>query len=144
MIDMNTRSCDEQQDLVPITEVQDEVVVANQGVSLNEAFDRISGLTSTICDSITSWKQIDCQMHEMDIQFETFSKQIDASLEIHRQNAPIVSKQLDAISNMMSRILDKVLTMDASSENEINDKMRLMDSVDQYVERITTIMTKLL
>lgn len=142
---MNTNHDDEEQQyLEPIEENQDELVVANQNVPFIDTFEKISGLTSTICDSITTWKQIDCQMHEMDLQFETFSKQIDASLDIHRQNAPIVSRQLDAISNMMSRILDKVLIMEANTENEMNDKMRLMDSVDQYVDKITTIMTKLL
>lgn len=121
-----------------------ELSLQDKALMINDTFNNINGLANSICGAVTTWKQIDCQMHEMDVQFDMFSKQIDASIEIHRQNAPIVSKQLDAISNMMSRILDKVLVMEASTESEINDKMRLMDSVDQYVDKITTIMTKLL
>ena len=84
------------------------------------------------------------QMQSMDLQFKAFSKQMDVNLEMYRQRAPIVGRQLDSLSVMMNKILDKVLMMDAETEVEINNKMRLMDSVDTYVERITTMMTKLL
>lgn len=113
-------------------------------VNVNDCIDKINDLTNNICSAVTTWKEIDMQMHNMDIQFETFSKQMDVNLDMYRQRAPIVSRQLDSLSGMMNKILDKVLTMDAQTESEINDKMRLMDSVDTYVDRITTMMTKLL
>ena len=116
----------------------------SENIPVTEYMDRISEVANTICNAVTNWKEIDMQMQSMDLQFKAFSKQMDVNLEMYRQRAPIVGRQLDSLSVMMNKILDKVLMMDAETEVEINNKMRLMDSVDTYVERITTMMTKLL
>lgn len=116
----------------------------SENIPVTEYMDRICEVANTICNAVTNWKEIDMQMQSMDLQFKAFSKQMDVNLEMYRQRAPIVGRQLDSLSVMMNKILDKVLMMDAETEVEINNKMRLMDSVDTYVERITTMMTKLL
>ena len=116
----------------------------SENIPVTEYMDRISEVANTICNAVTNWKEIDMQMQSMDLQFKAFSKQMDVNLEMYRQRAPIVGRQLDSLSVMMNKILDKILMIDAETEVEINNKMRLMDSVDTYVERITTMMTKLL
>lgn len=116
----------------------------SEGTDYAACFDMLCVTANNICNAVTTWKEIDMQMHSMDVQFDYFSKQMDTNLEMYRQRAPIVGRQLDALSGMMNKILDKVLEMDAETEAEINNKMRLMDSVDAYVDKLTTMMTKLL
>lgn len=140
-IDQN--ECFEGEDLMPYN-TEGLPAEATEVVAITECVDNIYNVANCICNAVTTWKEIDMQMHTMDVQFATFAKQMDVNLEMYKQRAPIVGKQLESISEMMNKILDKVLMMDAETEAEINNKMRLMDSVDTYVDRITTMMTKLL
>lgn len=144
----NNKDCkDAKYETIEDTSIVAQEEVSNavtQEINVSECLCRINDIAGNICSSVTTWKEMDMQMHTMDIQFATFAKQMDVNLEMYKQRIPIVGKQLESINEMMNKILDKVLLMDAETEVEINCKMRLMDSVDTYVDKITTMMTSLL
>ena len=112
--------------------------------SANQCFATIGESIDIICNAFVSWKEIDLQMHQVEVQFDYLSKQLDINLEMYKARAPIVGKQLDNVSRAMEKILDKVLEMDAVSEMEMNMKMKYMEMVDNYMNNLSSMMAKLL
>ena len=55
-----------------------------------------------------------------------------------------MSKQLDRVNDLMSRILDKVVDMDVKTELDMQNKNRMMDSLDSYIDKMAEMMVKLL
>lgn len=45
---------------------------------------------------------------------------------------------------MMDKVLDKVLAMDANTEKEMDMKMKYMESLENFTDKIATMMVKLL
>lgn len=109
-----------------------------------QCFDAICNIANGISDVANTWADLQRDMHQMDLQFAAYMGNLDVNLEKYRISAPVVSKQLDGLQNIMNKILDKVLEMDATNDIQMQDKMRLMDSVDGYVDKLATMMIKLL
>ncbi len=125
-----------------IQEYSGETSLTNNGDG--NPLDAIRDITSSVCNAVTSWKQIDAQMHTMDIQFNAFIAKMDFELDKYKTSIPVVEKQLDFVNQQISKILDHVLTMDAKTESEINMKMRMMESSENYLDKLSTMMMKLI
>ena len=80
----------------------------------------------------------------MDVQFNAYVSSLEANLERHRVNVPVISKQLDMLQDKMSKVLDKVIEKDVKTDMDMQEKSRLMDSLDSFVDKISTLMIKLL
>ncbi len=109
-----------------------------------DPIDTIKDITTHVCNSITTWKQIDAQMHTMDIQFNVFLTRMEHDLEKYKTSIPVVEKQLNFVNEQISKILDHVLTMNAETETEINMKMRMLETSENYLDRLSTMMMKLI
>ena len=48
------------------------------------------------------------------------------------------------MNDLMSRILDKVVDMDVKNELDMQNKNRMMDSLDSYIDKMAEMMVKLL
>lgn len=118
--------------------------VSNTLAHANECFYSINKLGEKITSTANSFVELQRDMHMMDVQFNAYVASLDAELERHKDNLPIVEKQLDKINQMMDKVLDKVLAMDANTENEINMKMKYMESLENFTDKIATMMIKLL
>jgi hypothetical protein len=55
-----------------------------------------------------------------------------------------VEKQLDFVNDQMGKMLDHVLAMDAKTEKEIDLKMRLLETTENYLDKLSGMMLKLL
>lgn len=110
----------------------------------NDCMANITDLTDRITSSVNTWVDLQRDIHLMDVQFNAYVATLDNNLEKYRISAPIVQAQLDNLNKMMDRILDKVLGMDAESEKEMDFKMKLMESLDSYTDKLATMMVKLL
>ena len=83
-------------------------------------------------------------MHKMDVQFNAYVATLDAELERHKGNLPVVERQLNQINQMMDKVLDKVLSMDANTDKEMDMKMKYMETLQTFTDKIATMMIKLL
>ena len=86
-----------------------------------EGLNNINSLADNILNTVSSWKQMERDMHQMDVQFNAYLAKLDADLEQYKISAPIVSKQLDRVNDLMSRILDKVVDMDVKTELDMQN-----------------------
>ncbi len=109
-----------------------------------EGLNNINSLADNILSTVSSWKQMERDMHQMDVQFNAYLAKLDSDLEQYKISAPIVSKQLDRVNDLMSRILDKVVDMDVKTELDMENKNRMMDSLDSYIDKMAEMMVKLL
>ncbi len=112
--------------------------------SATEGLNNISSLADNILTTVSSWKQMERDMHQMDVQFNAYLAKLDADLEQYKISAPIVSKQLDRVNDLMSRILDKVVDMEVKNKLDLENKNRMMDSLDSYIDKMADMMVKLL
>ena len=112
--------------------------------SATEGLNNINSLADNILTTVSSWKQMERDMHRMDVQFNAYLAKLDSDLEQYKISAPIVSKQLDRVNDLMSRILDKVVDMDVKNELDMQNKNRMMDSLDSYIDKMAEMMVKLL
>jgi hypothetical protein len=101
-------------------------------------------LVSTIGDSVAKCKEIDKQMRGMELNFRQLSQEMDNDLEKYKARIPIVEAQMNKITEFLSKILDKVLEMDAKTDSEMNFKLRLMEQIDSFMNTISTTMMRLL
>ena len=121
-----------------LTLVHDNLIEANNCITnINEVCERISNIAH-------SWMDMQREMHIMDLQFNAYMANLDNNLEKYKISAPIVSKQLENLDNIMNRIVDKVIDMNVETELDMTNKMRMMDSLDSYVDKVATMMIKLL
>ena len=120
------------------------VQVPETVANLAQLSSNLSEISGKIMDSVTSWKEMDLQMHQMDIQFGLFLTKVDYELSKYRDRIPVVEKQLDFVNSQMSKMLDHVLVMDAKTEKEIDLKMRLLESTENYLDKLSGMMLKLL
>lgn len=118
--------------------------VNNCLVNATECFNVIQSLSDNITSAVTNMMELQKDMHQMDVQFNAYVASLDAELARHKGNLPIVEKQLDKINQMMDKVLDKVLSMDANTEKEMDMKMKYMESLENFTDKIATMMIKLL
>lgn len=120
------------------------IQASETSANLAQLSSNLSDITGKILDSVTSWKEMDFQMHQMDIQFNLFLTKVDFELLKYKERIPVVEKQLDFVNSQMSKMLDHVLALDAKTEMEVDMKMRLLESTEKYLDKLSGMMLKLL
>lgn len=128
-------------EMSPVPTVDGEITLTPEG--MEKSLSTLKDITESVCTSITSWKQIDLEMHRMDFIFNSMIAKFDYDLDKYRTSLPVVERQLDFVNQQIGRIMDHVLTMDATTESEMNMKMRLLDSAENYLDKLSTMMMKL-
>ena len=127
--------------------ISHEIAEGNNSLSpelVENSIQSIKEIVSTVCSSVTSWKQIDLEMLRLDVMFNSVIAKLDFDLEKYKASIPIVEKQLDYVNVQIGKILDHVLTMEAKTESEICMKMRLLESSEKYLDRLSSMMMKLI
>lgn len=120
------------------------IQISDTSANLAQLGNNLSDITGKIMDSLNSWKEMDFQMHQMDIQFNLFLTKVDFELSKYKERVPVVEKQLDFVNDQMCKMLDHVLAMDAKTEKEIDLKMRLLETTENYLDKLSGMMLKLL
>jgi hypothetical protein len=120
------------------------IQISDTSANLAQLGNNLSDITGKIMDSVNSWKEMDFQMHQMDIQFNLFLTKVDFELSKYKERVPVVEKQLDFVNSQMGKMLDHVLAMDAKTEKEIDLKMRLLETTENYLDKLSGMMLKLL
>ena len=120
------------------------IQISDTSANLAQLGNNLSDITGKIMDSLNSWKELDFQMHQMDIQFNLFLTKVDFELSKYKERVPVVEKQLDFVNDQMGKMLDHVLAMDAKTEKEIDLKMRLLETTENYLDKLSGMMLKLL
>lgn len=120
------------------------IQISDTSVNLAQLGNNLSDITGKIMDSVNSWKEMDFQMHQMDIQFNLFLTKVDFELSKYKERVPVVEKQLDFVNSQMGKMLNHVLAMDAKTEKEIDLKMRLLETTENYLDKLSGMMLKLL
>lgn len=120
------------------------IQISDTSANLAQLGNNLSDITGKIMDSMNSWKEMDFQMHQMDIQFNLFLTKVDFELSKYKERVPVVEKQLDFVNDQMGKMLDHVLAMDAKTEKEIDLKMRLLETTENYLDKLSGMMLKLL
>lgn len=69
--------------------------VNNALMQANECFNSINELSDKITSTVNSFVDLQRDMHMMDVQFNAYVASLDAELERHKGNLPVVEKQLD-------------------------------------------------
>ena len=109
-----------------------------------EIMNSITDITKNVCSAVVSWKEIERDMHLMDVKLESFLAKMDYNLSKYKLSVPVVEKQLNFVNDKISQILDHVLEMKAESEDEINMKMRMLSMAEDYLDKLSAMMIKLL
>lgn len=120
------------------------IQISDTSANLAQLGNNLSDITGKIMDSMNSWKEMDFQMHQMDIQFNLFLTKVDFELSKYKERVPVVEKQLDFVNDQMGKMLNHVLAMDAKTEKEIDLKMRLLETTENYLDKLSGMMLKLL
>lgn len=120
------------------------IQISDTSANLAQLGNNLSDITGKIMDSVNSWKEMDFQMHQMDIQFNLFLTKVDFELSKYKERVPVVEKQLDFVNSQMGKMLDHVLAMDAKTEKEIDLKMRLLETTENYLDKLSGMILKLL
>ena len=105
--------------------------------------EQVKEISTHILNSVTTWKEIDLQMHTMDVQLNAFLAKLDFDLDKYRASIPVVKQNLEFVQSQISKILDKALSMETNTESEINLQCRLMDMSNGFLDRLTDMMIKL-
>lgn len=110
---------------------------------INQTIEQVKDITTHILASVTTWKEIDLQMHTMDVQLTAFLAKLDFDLDKYKESIPVVKQNLEFVQSQISKILDKALSMEANTESEINLQSRLMEMSNSFLDRLTDMMIKL-
>ena len=111
---------------------------------VQDPFGALCDITTHVCDCVTSWKQMDLEMHRMDVELDAFIAKASYDLEKYKESIPVVEHQLNFVNEQISKILDHVLLMDAKTDVELKMKMRMLDSSENYLDKLSSMMMKLL
>ena len=112
--------------------------------SANNCLAQINDIGNKVVAISQSWADMQLDMHKLDLQFDAYIAGLNNNLERYRISAPIVNEQLNNVDRVMNRILDKVLEMDVKTSLDMENKTRMMDSLDSYIDKIATMMINLL
>ena len=113
-------------------------------VQTTECFNSLNELTGNLVSAANNYIDLQRDTHKMDVQFNAYVATLDAELERHKGNLPVVERQLNQINQMMDKVLDKVLSMDANTDKEMDMKMKYMETLQTFTDKIATMMIKLL
>lgn len=114
------------------------------GLTDEQIIQQINEIGNKIVSVANNIATIQKEIHQMNLQFEAYIASLNNDIEKRKLNIPVVSKQLDSLNSMMSRILDKVLDMDVTTPMEMEHKMRMMEIIDKYLNQISNLTMRLL
>ena len=118
--------------------------VSNTMESLESTCNAVCNVADGLANVQKTWADLQRDIHLMDVQFEAYMGSLEANLERHRINVPLISRQLDMLQEKMSKVLDRIIEKDVQTDMDMQEKSRLMDSLDSYVDKLSTLMIKLL
>lgn len=118
--------------------------VSNSLESLENTCNVVCNVVDGLANVQKTWADLQRDIHLMDVQFEAYMGSLEANLERHRINVPLISRQLDMLQEKMSKVLDRIIEKDVQTDMDMQEKSRLMDSLDSYVDKLSTLMIKLL
>ena len=118
--------------------------VSNSLESLENTCNAVCNIVDGLANVQKTWADLQRDIHLMDVQFEAYMGSLEANLERHRINVPLISRQLDLLQEKMSRVLDRIIEKDVQTDMDMQEKSRLRDSLDSYVDKLSTLMIKLL
>lgn len=118
--------------------------VSNNLESLESTCNAVCNVVDGLANVQKTWADLQRDIHLMDVQFEAYMGSLEANLERHRINVPLISRQLDMLQEKMSKVLDRIIEKDVQTDMDMQEKSRLMDSLDSYVDKLSTLMIKLL
>lgn len=118
--------------------------ISNSFESLENTCNAVCNVVDQLANVQNTWADLQRDIHLMDVQFEAYMGSLEANLERHRINVPLISRQLDLLQDKMSRVLDRIIEKDVQTDMDMQEKSRLMDSLDSYVDKLSTLMIKLL
>lgn len=118
--------------------------VSNTLDTLENSCNAVCKVADSLSNIQATWADLQRDIHLMDVQFEAYMGTLEANLERHRINVPLISRQLDMLQDKMSRVLDRIIEKDVQTDMDMQEKSRLMDSLDSYVDKLSTLMIKLL
>ena len=118
--------------------------VSDTLVSLENSCNAVCKVADSLSNIQATWADLQRDIHLMDVRFEAYMGTLEANLERHRINVPLISRQLDMLQDKMSRVLDRIIEKDVQTDMDMQEKSRLMDSLDSYVDKLSTLMIKLL
>ena len=111
---------------------------------LAQTSENLMKITEKLCSSVTTWKEIDMQMRNMDLQFNAYIAGLEAELTRYQMRLPMIEKQLDNLNGQMTKVLDCVIAMGTETDNEIQMKLRLLQTVEKYMDNMSAFAMKLL
>ena len=111
---------------------------------LAQTSENLMKITEKLCSSVTTWKEIDMQMRNMDLQFNAYIAGLEAELTRYQMRLPMIEKQLDNLNGQMTKVLDCVIAMGTETDNEIQMKLRLLQTVENYMDNMSAFAMKLL
>lgn len=106
--------------------------------------EALSNVAKKVCDVGINIAEIYRDVHVLDVQFNTYCANLDFQLDKYKTSAPIVREQLNKINGMMDKILDTVLNLDTDDDQKLDFKLKLLDTLNNYSDKISTLMIKLL
>lgn len=112
--------------------------------AIERSLNAVDNIVNSAGQAMVAWHEIDRSMHEMDIQFSMFEKQIDSDLEKFREVVPRLLTQIDKLTDQLGHISSTVFNMPAGTEQEYELKVKTMDKMDKFLEAITMISMKML
>ena len=116
--------------------------VSNTLESLESTCNAVCNVADGLANVQKTWADLQRDIHLMDVQFEAYMGSLEANLERHRINVPLISRQLDMLQEKMSKVLDRIIEKDVQTDMDMQEKSRLMDSLDSYVDKLSTLMIK--
>ena len=106
--------------------------------------NQICEATKHIVNATTSWKEIDMQMHSMDVKLQAFLASTEADIIKYRERVPVVKDNLKFVQEQIGKILDKALAMETNGNAESTLQEKLIEMSGKYLDRLSEMMIKLL
>lgn len=116
-----------------------QAIVTAEAVTAN-----ITNIAHGLADAAVSYKQIEHDIAVMDMQFGSYLAGLEFQLEKYQVSAPIVREQLNNLDHKMERILDTVLELDTDDDRKLDFKLKLLDTLNNYSDKLSMMMVKLL
>lgn len=108
------------------------------------ALNVANSVVSKLSDARTTLADIDKEIRLMSFQFDSYIANLEFQLQKYQTTAPIVREQLNNIDRKMDKILDCVLDINTDDERKLDYKIKLLETLDNYSDKLSLMMAKLL
>ena len=114
-------------------------------IQVQKGFAAMENIYKTSTEFILQCKQIELQIHQLDVQYDALIAKMNYDLLQAREKKQTVIKALDTLNNSMMRTLDKVLEMDEGDmEIKMKLKFSLLETLNKCIDSINNIMMRYL